>query len=260
MDRYWKKIGIGALCIFGVGMAGITLARKGVAELKTAALGPVQEVLRSAPRLLTFRLDGRRMGQIQSIEVSDQDGEWTSGSVQVVVAIEPGRAPADLAACALAGDDMGHRRDASFRCVSDNEVSRERLVQVGEVRFEPAGFTRPLYIPRQDLRRLERSELRGLKASVTAVGENAVEGSAHYDIRTRHGRSERGTVRLDAADGRALIEIRGENGREVFRLRADESGVSVNANDRDGARLIRLLAGEHGIDLRVAPKVTAERP
>lgn len=259
MDPYWKKIGIGALCVFGVGMAGITVAKKGVAELKTAALGPVQEVLRSAPQLLTFRLDGRRLGQVKTIEVADQNGEWGAESVRILVELEADRAPRDLADCALAADELARRKDASFRCVTELDVADERLTRIGEVRFEPAGLSRPLYLARHEMRQLQRSNLRGLTATVEAVGQDGIEGNARYDIRSRNGRHERGTVRLDAADGRALIEVRDESGQEVFRLRADESGVSLNANDRDGARLLRLLAGEHGVDIKVTPKVV-ERP
>jgi hypothetical protein len=78
-----------------------------------------------------------------------------------------------------------------------------------------------------------------------------VSGQARHDIKDRHGSEHKGSVRLDAADGRALIEIRDDNGREVFRLRADDHGVSINAKDKRGNALLRLLAGESGVDIKV---------
>lgn len=255
MDRFWGKIGLGAIGIFGVGMGGITLAKKGIHELKTAAIsGPVQAALHHLPTdLLNFRLDGRRIGTVRSVEVSNE-GQWTTKSVQMTVALETGRAPDDLGDCQLATETMGHRRDASFRCVNSDEISDEHLVEIGTVRFEPDNVTRPLFIREREARELNRSDIRGLKASLHSDDGKTVQGQAKFDVETSHGARQRGTVRVDAADGRALIEIKGENGEELFRLRADDNGVSINAKDRRGRSLLKLLAGEAGVEL------TAEKP
>lgn len=250
MDKYWVKIGLGALCVFGVGMTGISLARKGVHEVKAAALGPVRQALTHLPTdLLNFRLDGRRIGKIKQIEVSNE-GEWAANSIQIQVALD--READGLVDCLLTNERWEHRnRDARFRCVSQDEIGDENLVQVGEVRFEPGSVTRPLYASEHDIRSLERSEIRGLKATVSSADGKSVTGQAKYDIRDRHGSEHKGTVRLDASDGRALIEIRDDNGREVFRLRADDNGVSINAKDKRGNALLRLLAGESGVDIKI---------
>jgi hypothetical protein len=259
MDRYWAKIGVGALGIFGVGMAGVTLAKKGVHELKTAAVGQVAEALQH-PRteLLNFRLDGRRIGQVRSVEVSNE-GEWTAKSVAMQVEVTDGRAPADLAECSLAAEQLEYRKDAAFRCVTKSDIDDEGLVQIGEVTFAPAGVTRPLFIEEREVRRLAKSELRGLKATLTSDDGKRVTGNAKFDVQTDRGR-ERGTVVVDAGDGRANIEIRGDDGRELFRLRADDHGVSINAKDKRGSNLLRLLAGEAGVHLDVkADDLKAEK-
>jgi hypothetical protein len=250
MSRYWVKIALGALCVFGVGMTGISLARKGVHEVKTAALGPVRAALTQLPiHLLNFRLDGRRIGQIRQIDVSN-DGEWTAGSIQIQVELD--REAAGLAECLLTNERWEHRtKEAQFRCVSEDEVADDQLIQVGEVRFEPGNLTRPLYAAEHDLRRIERSDIRGLKATVSSPDGRSVTGQAKYDIRDHRGAEHRGAVRLDASDGRALIEIRDDHGREVFRLRADDHGVSIDAKDKRGNALLRLLAGEAGVDIEV---------
>lgn len=253
MDKYWAKIGVGALCIFGVGMTGISLARKGVHELKTAALGPVQEVLTKLPTgLLRFRLDGRRIGQIRQIDVSNE-GEWTSKSIQINVALD--READGLADCNVANEEWGHKAtDARFRCVDKSDIADEDLVEVGSVVFNPGSITRPLYASEHDLRQMNRSDIRGLKATLSSPDDKTVTGSAEYDLNDRHGRHQKGTVRLDASDGRALIEIKDDNGREVFRLRADDRGVSINAKDKRGNALLRLLAGDEGVDIQVNPE------
>jgi len=250
MDRFWGKIGLGALGIFGVGMGGITLAKKGIHELKTATIaGPVQAALHNLPTgLLNFRLDGRRIGKVRSVDVSNE-GEWNSKSVQMTVALESGRAPNDLGDCQLATETMGHRTDASFRCVGSDEIADENLVEIGTVRFEPDDVTRPLFIREREVRDLNRSELRGLKANLHSADGKTVQGQAKFDVETKSGTRERGTVRIDAADGRALIEIRGENGEELFHLRADDNGVSINAKDKRGRSLVKLLAGEVGVQM-----------
>ena len=255
MDRFWGKIGLGAVCIFGVGMGGITLAKKGIHELKTAAIsGPVQAALHHLPTdLLNFRLDGRRIGKVRSVEVSTE-GEWTAKSVLMTVTLESGRAPDDLGDCQLATETLGRRKDASFRCVDTDEIADENLVEIGTVRFEPDAITRPLFVRERDIRELNRSDLRGLKATLSSEDGKTVQGHAKFDVETSRGNHERGTVRVDAADGRALIEIKGENGEELFRLRADDHGVSINAKDKRGRSLLKLLAGETGMQL------TAEKP
>ena len=255
MDRFWGKIGLGAVCIFGVGMGGVTLAKKGIHELKTAAIaGPVQAALRHLPTdLLNFRLDGRRIGTVRSVDVSNE-GDWSTKSVLMTVALEAGRAPDDLGDCQLATETMGRRKDASFRCVNSDEIADENLVEIGTVRFEPDAISRPLFIRERDVRELNRSELRGLKANLHSEDGKTVQGQATFDIESRHGVHQRGTVTVDASDGRALIEINGENGEELFRLRADDNGVSINAKDKRGRSLLKLLAGDAGVQL------TAEKP
>lgn len=250
MDRYWVKIALGAACIFGVGMTGISLAKKGVHELKTAALGPVPEMIQGIrSEFLNFRLDGRRIGHVRNLRVQSE-GEWTPKTVQLLVALD--REQSGLEDCQVASDRWGRStRDARFRCVTSEDIDDERLEQVGEVTFEPGRLVRPLYASSRDLRRISRSALRGLDAELNSEDGKTVTGEASFDVQDRHGKRERGSVRVDATDGRALIEIRDESGREVFRLRADDNGVSLNANDKRGNSLLRLLAGEAGVDLKV---------
>jgi len=253
MDRYWVRIGAGAAAVFGVGIVGISLAKKGVAELKSAALGPVREVLQDVPRtLLNFRLEGRRIGQVRSLDVSNE-GEWTPKSIAMTVELDRQADMGLLGDCSLTTERFHHgrRNEVNFRCASAEEIDEDELVQIGEVHFQPADVVRPLLVAEHDVERMERSDLRSLKGSFRSNDGRNVTGEATYDFETHHGKRERGSVRLNAGDGRALIEIRDDAGRELFSLRANDHGVSIDARNKRGHELLKLLAGETGVSLDV---------
>ncbi len=252
MNPYWLKIGGGALAIFGVGYGGLKVAEKGVHEIQAATMGSIQHVLRDVPtKFLAFRLNGDRVGRLRTLDVSS-NGDWSAQSVKMEVALDDRSASGELANCNLAADDFRHGADdVNFRCASASDINDDHLTQVGEARFEPGDLVRPLYVRARELRRLEHSDIRNLKANFSSDDGKSVHGNADYDLRDRHGDRQKGSVRLDAADGRALIEIKDENGNELFHLRADDRGLSFNAKDRRGRELIKLLAGDAGVHFNV---------
>lgn len=241
MNRYWLGIGAGALTVFGVGMAGITLGKKGLHELKTVATAPAQ-VLREPVGALRFRLDGERIGELRSVEVNN-DGSWGPDAVRLVVALDDAASAGRLGRCGIVGETFSdYRDDARFRCVTSSEAEDEGLTRIGEVRFQPGDLARPLYVTEYARHRLERAEFRHLDASFTSPDGQSIDGKASFDLDARNGRRERGTVSIHAGDGRALIDVRDESGKPLFQLRAGESGVSLKAADGKGAELLRLLS------------------
>jgi hypothetical protein len=250
MNLYWLKIGGGALAIFGVGMTGIAAAKKGAHELKTVASGSIQQALRDVPaKFLAFRVDGERLGRLRSIDVKAEGGLGKQ-AVRMEVSLDDPASAADLAHCNLAAENADRGvDDVDFRCVSESDIDDERLAQVGEARFQPGDLVRPLFVPERQLRHLESSDLKSLRANLSSDDGKSVHGNADYDLTDRQGQRQRGTVRLDATDGKALIEIRDQDGRELFHLRADDRGVSFNATDRRGRELLRLIAGEAGVHI-----------
>ena len=244
MNRYWVGIGAGALAVFGVGMAGITLGKKGLHELKTVAAAPAAEILRRPIGMLRFRLDGDRIGRVRAINVNS-DGSWNTDAIHMVVTLDDGMATDHLKDCGIAGDRMsGPGNDARFRCVSPSDAEDEDLTQIGQVEFQPGDLVRPLYVSSHDRRQLERSEVRSLKGNLTSNDGKSVEGQASFDLDVRDGKHQRGTVSIHAGDGRALIDIRDESGKALFQLNANEGGVSLKASDGKGSDLVRLLVGE----------------
>jgi len=251
MSRYWLGIGAGALAVFGVGMTGIALGKKGLHELKSTVGGAAVETLQEPIGALRFRLDGRRIGRVQSIDVRS-NGDWGEQAIQMVVGLENAKLVDLVAECGITGDRIrGPKEDAEFTCIDLNDAKADGLVQIGEVKFEPGDVARPLLVSRRDRRQLERSELRQVEASLRSADGESIAGEATFDVETRHGERQRGMVSLKAGDGRALIDIRDEKGTPLFRLDAGENGVSLKAADGRGRELVRLLAGSAGVDLRI---------
>jgi hypothetical protein len=251
MNRYWLGIGAGALAVFGVGMTGITLGRKGLHGLKTAVAAGPARLLQGPLGVLTFRLDGDRIGRVTQLDVNS-DGDWTTDAVTLTVALEDPNLADRLEECILTGERIGNpREDARFRCVSPAEIEEDDLVQIGEVRFEPVDLSRPLYMCERDRRHLTRSDLRHVQAHFRSTDGETVSGQATFDLARHRGRVQRGVVNLQAGDGRALIDVRDQSGRSLFHLNADQKGVSLQASDRAGRELLRLLAGESGVSLKV---------
>ena len=234
MNRLWIKIALGALVVFGVGMTGVTLTRRGVSQLKSMALGPLSRFKNPLPALV-FRLDGHRLGAIRSIELNT-DGSWGRKSVLMTVLLDQKEFESELADCQLtASHHHGSIDQETFRCVDSAEIEDAELKQIGQAVFEPAGLTRPIYLPARDIAQLDRSGLRQLSAKLNADERSqTVNGDVNYDIENHQGERQRGTVKLNADDHGAFLLVRDENGREVVNLRADDHGVSFNVSDKAG--------------------------
>jgi len=126
MNRYWLGITAGAVAVFGVGMTGMSLGKKGLAELKTVAAGQVR-ALQGPIGALRFRLDGKRIGRLRSLDVQS-DGAWRDDAVRLTVALDDPALTEHLPSCAIAGDRFeGPKDDASFRCVSADEIEDDGL-------------------------------------------------------------------------------------------------------------------------------------
>jgi hypothetical protein len=252
MNRYWLGITAGAVGVFGLGLTGISLGKKGLAELKTAVAERV-EPFRKPLGALRFRLDGKRVGRVEAVEVRSE-GTWDENAVRLTVALDDGVMTDRIEGCDIVGDRFEDARDdARFRCASGAEIGDGDLAPIGVVRFEPAGLERPLYIPQRSRRQLERANIKSLTASLRSENGEAVDGSARFDVGGHRGERHRGIVQIHAGDGRASIDIRDESGRELFRLRADDHGVSLDARDQRGHELIKLLAGSAGVSLKIDP-------
>jgi hypothetical protein len=249
MNRYWVRITIGALLVFGLGMTAMVGVRKGKAEVRSL-LATVGSRLPLQLGNLRFRLEGRRIGEITGLDLQ-RTGISDPGKVTMRVQLNDG---ADLDAvrdCTLAVDDLRHLGDGSgFRCADPGELGNG-WVKMGVVTFEPGAVARPLYLPQRDVDRWQNGELRSLDASLARTGHGGVTAKGSFDVMDRESGSQRGTFNLQADSDGAVISVRDDQGRALVNFRADHNGVNLNVRDRHGHNLVRLLADSLGAALHI---------
>jgi hypothetical protein len=250
MNRYWTRIALGALLVFCMGFVGLTAVRKGKAQLR-AFLTTAATRLPLRLANIGFRLDGRRVGEVTRLDVvrhaASELGRVT-GHVQLT---EP-EAIAALADCSLTVDDL-HRVNSrtSFFCADASELQSGRLLEVGEIRFEPGAFQRPLFLPRRVVDDWRRSEIQQLEASLARDGRGGVRANGTFDVLDRRRGSQRGSFDLHADSQGAVLSVRDEQNRSLLDLRAGHEGLRLNVRDRYGRNLLRLVADSLGAALNI---------
>ncbi len=249
MNRYWSRIALGALLVFGLGLTGMVAIRRGKAEVKsllTVAAGRLPLQLAN----LKFRFDGRGLGEITGIEVN-RNGLNDLGRVRVRVALRDRNDLETLRACAVTLEDVSRISDRTgFRCAGTTELEAGEFTRVGEISFEPGNVTRPLYLPSHAVDRWRHSNIRALEASLAQNGRGGVEARGIFDVQGHAGSPQRGSFSLKADPHGAAISVRDDRGRALVDFTAGANGVSLNVRDRDGKNLIKLLADSLGAALR----------
>jgi hypothetical protein len=249
MNRYWTRIVLGALLVFGLGLTAMTAVREGKAKVGSL-LSTAASRLPLKLAHMGFRLHGRPIGEVTGIDVQRAAAEEL-GRVTIRVALNGKADLEELRECRLTADNLEGWNDRSgFRCAADAELEGD-LISMGEVVFQPEGLTRPLYLPGRVANRWRNSGVRALDASLNADGNGGVTARGRYDvIDGRHG-PERGTFSLQADSGGAIISVRDDQGRSLVDFRADQNGVNLSLKDRHGRNLLKLLADSLGAAMRV---------
>ncbi len=274
MRNMWTRIGVGALCIFAMGMMLITLLRGARESGRSALLGflgaedasaATQLQLPGAPatsavlpivasrrlagdlaRLaqlhggpnsdMAFVLEGRRLGTIQRLSIRRAHrGQLPEVSLQVVIT-DPAEA-GRLKECDLI-PDHGSRLagDDGFSCAGSDATG---LVTVGSARLEPFGFTRPIRLT-QD--------------AVTEMGDGEpfeVSANADGQVRVTATGKDGGGVQVRSLGDGAAIRIDDALGRAIFRLLADSTGATMRMRGKDGRDIIRMDASAGKFSLTI---------
>ena len=250
MNRYWTRIALGALLVFCVGFAGLAAVRKGKAEVR-AFLTTAATRLPLRLANIGFRLDGRRIGEVTGLDIV-RKGPDDLGRITGRVQLTEPDAIAALADCSLTVDDLHHVSSrTSFFCAASSDLETGRLVQAGEISFEPGGLTRPLYLPRRIVDDWRRSEIQQLEASLARDGRGGVRANGTFDVLDRERGSQRGSFDLQADSQGAVLSVRDERNRSLLDLRAGHGGLRLNVRDRYGRNLLRLLADSLGAALNI---------
>jgi hypothetical protein len=205
MKWYWAKIIVGALVIFGVGYAGISVAR--------AAKRQVHEVAESDSdisiplKFIPFKFEGMKSGTFRKLVIHRSSPHAVEGVDITVRVSDPGLVE-KLAGCSVTVDNPTQiTGNTTFRCADAGATDLEPFGEVivepgpGAADIEPRSFT--LVIPKkviadlqghgaqaatEDAERLQSIRLRELTDSLRllseAVGKAATE-EARDEIRSQ---------------------------------------------------------------------------
>lgn len=240
MRSLWTRIGLGALGIFAVGMLLITLGRQAKAATKEALATAVHRAAmltaEAAARAdMAFLLDGQQIGRVERVEIR-RVAPGDLPEVQATVHLTDPAAEQLLAGCALepeGGQEMDIER--GFHCAA----AGGDVVTLGEVRFEPAGFSRRVVVTRAVEPRLREGDAFAVRADVG--GKVQIEANG-----------DKGELVKLLADHRgANITVNDEFGRNLVRLLADSTGAMLRVRDEQGREVVRLQADGRGFSLTV---------
>lgn len=249
MNRYWTRIALGALLVFGLGLTGMAAVNNGKAEVRTL-LSAAATRLPLQLAHLGFRFRGQQIGQVLGIDVQRSESEEL-GSITIRVALDDEAALDELQKCRLTADNIERWNSRTgFRCAAAPEIDGD-LIPMGEVVFHPAGLSRPFYLPGHTANRWRNSGVRSLDASLSADGHGGVTARGRYNFMNGQHGLERGSFSLQADSGGANISVRDDQGRSLVDFRADQNGVNLSLKDRHGRNLLKLLADSLGAALRI---------
>ena len=252
MRRYWTRIALGALLVFGLGLAGLAAVRKGTAEVRSfLATTATKLPLRFAN--IGFRLGGRRIGELTELKVVKRDAGDLGRLTGLVEITEP-EAIEELADCSLTLERTGHLdENSSFFCAEDHDLTSGSLIEVGEFEFRPGKLRRPLYLPQDAITEWRRSEIQSLDARIARDGKGGVQASGMFGIQSRERGSQRGSFDLHADSQGAILSVRDALNRSLLDFKATRAGLHLNIRDRHGRGLLRFLADSLGAALSVKP-------
>jgi hypothetical protein len=169
MRNYWLRIIVGAVAIFAVGMVGVTLARQGMGRVRGVVEGSGPITL--PVRFLPFKLDGERIGTIESIRImrkAPKEVRSVNLRVRLADSVSPGR----LDPCILVAEGFEDINDkTTVLCSNAEDTVGEDLVAVGTIQLRKSERSFRLFMPRQAIQELTDSD-------VVFVGEDSADALA----------------------------------------------------------------------------------
>jgi hypothetical protein len=222
MKAYWIKIALGALGIFVLGMVLISAGKHGVDHAREAIQN---SALRLASADGPFMVDGRRLGNLSSLQLLPGENEGIP-RIELAVRLDANVAQADLGDCILVVPENEKMGENGLQCMPSEAAGKVDLVEIGSVRIEPSGEVLPLEIPRAML--------------------NGRDWADHFR-RSPAGSHAASGFQLQADSSGAFMMIRDQHGKPVFQLNADSSGAFIQFRDSNGKELLRFHADSTGV-------------
>jgi hypothetical protein len=181
MRNYWLRILFGAVAIFAVGMVGVTLARQGMGHVRGVVEGSGPITLPVG--FLPFKLDGEKIGTIQSIRIL-RNAPKQVRSVHVAVRLADSVAPNRLEPCILVAQGFEDiNSETTVLCSNAEDTVGENLAVVGEINLRPSHRSFQLFMPRDAIQELTDSDFVFVgQDSASAVGlrEDSIARAAEH--------------------------------------------------------------------------------
>jgi len=232
MQRYWLKIALGAVAVFGLGMGVIALVSNSIHEVKSvvASNRPIGIPL----MILPFRLDGDQIGSIRRLELLRTSPGEVSG-IRLTVRLRDSVTSAQIPDCRLTIYErhaLGGRH--GFQCRESSDSAAEHLKQIGEVVFEPGGAVRAIFAPADHVAPWGTYDTASVRAELARLQADGLADSAGAVIEV--GRHAEQLVRIQADSHGASMRIRDRSGRNLVRLHADSTGASFSILEDSAGR------------------------
>ena len=205
MQRYWLKIALGAVAVFGLGMGVIAVGRNSIHEIKSVLAS--NRPIRIPLMILPFRLDGNQIGSVRRLELLRNSPHQVSG-IRLTVRLQDSVASARLPDCRLTiYETQALGGQHGFQCRGSGDSASEHLKRIGEVVFEPGGVVRAIFAPADHAARWRDYDTASVRAELARL---QAEGLADTAAR----------VRIQADSAGAVIEV-GRNKEQLVRILAD---------------------------------------
>ncbi|MEO8449965.1 MAG: hypothetical protein ABI647_09255, partial [Gemmatimonadota bacterium] len=128
MSKYWLKIGLRALVIFGIGMVCVGLFRSTKRTVRRVVDSNAD--LNIPLAFLPFQFDGAKAGKFERLVIHRSDPRKLSGVDMTIRVTDPAVAAKLASGCNLTVDDPTHlNNNSSFRC-ADLDATMESFGQV----------------------------------------------------------------------------------------------------------------------------------
>jgi hypothetical protein len=250
VKRYWIRIALGALLIFGCGLVGLAAVRKGKAEVRNFLATTARRLPLSFANI-GFRLDGRHIGELTGLDIA-RNGPADVGKVTGHVELSRTDGLDALSDCSLTLQDTRHlNTHSSFSCVGTADLENGNLVKVGEFIFQPGKLVRPFYLPSDVVAEWRRSEVQQLEASLARDGHGGVRANGSFGVLDRQHGPQTGTFELRADSQGAVFSVRDADNQPLVDFSATHGSLNLNVRDRHGRNLLRLLADSIGAALNI---------
>lgn len=216
--KYWFRIILGMLAIFAVGMLIRSAAHKGKDMVNDLAHGngPITVPLLGMP----FRLAGSEIGSLQRLRIERSAPKMVSG-FHLFATVKDTVAMARFSDCRLTVTNPNNIDEhTSFDCASVEDSAKQALVPFGTVRLEPSGKEFVLLIPESVRRDIQKDGVRagagGPSDSIGITGDS---------------------LDITGDSGSMSLKV---NGRDIFSLKGDSTGLHMTAHDSSGKEVVNM--------------------